>query len=823
MTKAGALPPIDTWDPQVHAWMYSAWSETSDDESDGRIGVPDLVRALWSAGDPWSRAYRHLFAGAGDPSTRPLNGVPDDIYYSANEQVIDLFHRAADLGDARVTPWALLCIIATLTSKSASRGALGARGIWTAPVLALRPGGKILLQRRLDEPRALELAGTRQLVAVLPDEEINSKSDQFATPYVDGHFHMLLGDSWVLREPTSNAPFWVLQGLVPDAWSTVTEALRETQRRVPGFLPWMPVQERLSEPSRVARLRAVLDALRPLQDVIMGSVSPRDEREPWDHPTAGVDTLFVALDHLTGLDASTTVAPIANDRAGAPDALGRNKLANTLASSLALRESTGALTVALLGPTGSGRSTLLRQIATAWTAGLPSASSDVHERCHDRLSHIHIDATLCGSDPRFAAWAAVMEGLGARRPTPPPCPTDEPNDLSDEPSVDILAQAVRMLLPGAGGTSHHPGAKRLGVAGTILGICGLAGLWALAPGPLALIPAVIAALGGTLAATAIGKGVVGPTFADDSVADFFEEDEPAQTAQRTLQHKRRAIANQVEHSPSDRVLVTIDDLDRCSPVRARHIVETVYELIIENPELTQHNPFVVAFCAQPELLATITPPGCPPQTLVQVPLWLEPLDRDSFELAVSAWTGAAFPRNTRRTRPKLVTNTNSTPTPAVPISVGLAEVGLVTAGDLAWFRAYFPLSPRSPRRLKALVNQFRLCRSLLPADGLASDALFWLILADQSPHLARTLAEHLRHTTNDEPVDSCLHTIALRSGSPASGWPRVQLALRHIAKDAMPTTAGLRATANTSLRWTHAGPAWAIDIDPTPRALRKAG
>lgn len=752
-SSAGVLPPVDTWHPQVWAWMHGAWLEAGGLDG-GPLGLAQLVRALWSAGDPWSRAYRDLFAGAPAPTRRLGLSLPEDeVFYSGEPDLVEVMEAASRLGAGRIHPWAILTLVAERTRGSAEAGRPGWEGVRRAPVDAVGEATTLRVHREASVEEVMDWAGGRQVVAMIVSDRVSSGAQRFATPYVEGHFHLLGDDRWVLREPASKAPFWVLEGVSPDAMETFAEVLVEVRRRVPGFIPWLPLKSTLS--AEVAdRLVQQLSPCRTLARVILTT-------EPGPRPDEAADPLVVALDRLTGGDEETRITPILADHPHREDLLGHTRLATGLVTSLRAPATELPVTLAILGPSGSGRTDLLRRLAEGWER---HDGRVLHLKAHEPLLHAVVDA-LAGPVP-------------PANPDPEPPPTPDPTPIH---------KALGIVLPGA--YSEAPaGARtlaRLGLGMICVGApCTLASLghW------LALAPASILGLGAICMATGVGRGLLQEP-----------EPQPIPAPAPPTPTVSERLASAPKQAP---LLLAIDELDRVPTEVAAARLQELAELL-QRPDLP---PIAVALGCDPQTLLAACPDTHPVRTLIDVPLWLPPIRYRQARTALAAWTGLSIPsRPAPPPKLRAVRGREDGPPPAVPIRVDADQTHEIGPADLAALMRVSDLIPPSPRAWKALVNRVRLCRPHLPVGVGAPSLLTWLAMAAADPDWAQRAHGALTE-------ESDVATVLL-----ATSPPELRPAIQDVPPLFWPDARALLDAAEPCLRWTFSGP-----YGPVPIAARSA-
>ncbi|MFK7927906.1 MAG: hypothetical protein AB8H79_06940 [Myxococcota bacterium] len=762
-SSAGVLPPVDTWHPQVRRWVHAAWEQAGGLEG-GSLSLANVVRALWAAGDPWSRAYRHLFAGAPAPATRPIVVMDDDVFYAGDADLVSLMEDASRLGAGRVHPWAMLGLIAERTARSAQPGNPGVDGVRSAPVEASGEGTVVRAQRGATAEHAMEWGGGRQVIAIVVDDRLSSDSERYATPYVQGQFHMLAGRDWVLREPGTESAFWVMEGVSPDAAASLPEALREARRRVPGFLPWLPLKAGIPA-ERAPHLDALLAPLRTLPRLLLttdAGARPGEEE---------ADTLIVALDAATGGSESAQTEPILADHPDETDALGHAELAAGLVGTLAHPQTPLPLHLAVLGPTGSGRSDLMARLHAQWLTHDPPQQDD--EDAHPPLRAVRVNAARLDGALEDVIRAALVEGTAA----PKKRETAFEDPLSDEATAAVPVrasmadQALALVLPGAHSEAPRS-AKAQARAGLISASLGAAGVLAAPPDWTAFVPALLLGVGGWLLARGIGSGVLG---------DIAEE-------APTPKAPPIRSAPTPTQLPCERLMVLVDDLDRASPAQARALLKAV-------SQLDRHDDLpdmVVIIACSSAVLHAACPPQAPATTLIQVPVWLTPMRARRTSRALAAWTGLPAPRVPSPPRLVAVTEVDdSKAADPVPIQVEADDPGELGPADLDALLAFERLVPPQPRAWKRVLNQARLLRphaAGTPANAIAA----WLSLAAACPDIVLPLRDRLHSgVAVVELLAELLPDDPRLVAVPTSAWP-----------DAAP----LADAADTVLRWTFVGP-----------------
>jgi len=784
---AGVMPPVDTWHPQVRRWVHAAWEQAGGLDG-GRLALAQLVKALWSAGDPWSRAYRHLFAGAPAPPSAPVLAVPDDeVFYAGEPDLVELMEEASRLGAGRIHPWAILGLVAERTQRSAQQGSPGLEGVQRAPVEAVGEGTLVRAHRGATPDDALDWASGRQIVAIIVDDRISSSSERYNTPYVEDHFHLLADDAWVLREPSSQAAFWVLEGVSPDAADSLPQALREVRRQVPGFVPWLPLRAGLRTDS-APRVEALLAPLRTLPRLLLttepGS-TPRDDE---------ADTLIVALDAATGgIEGSTTV-PVLGDHPGpVDDVLGHARLAASICSSLAHDHTQPPFVLAVLGPSGSGRTDLLGRIESHWRALVPPqegtppplhsaalSAPDLQAGVAVALADALSGTSTTGRSTMEHEFFGGSAPSGGDRQGNPDAGSTRPVPAAG--ALGVSRQAWSLLLPGAVSSAPR-GAVSTARAGLLLSALGGAGVLAAPPDWTAFVPAALLGAGLWLTARGLGAGLLHEPVPDVPVAPPVSTPRP--TTDAPPARIRRAL------SGCSRLLLTVDDLDRVPQPDAARILAELRRLL-DGAELP---PTVLVLGSTLHTLQHACPADHPVHTYVQVPLWTAPVRARTASKALAAWTGLPAPRVVGQA-PSL--RTVSGPGPVlpdpVPIHVEADDTGELGPSDLDALVQLEPLVPPSPRAWKRLVNQARWVRPHLPPGTSAAVVATWLVLAAADPawpaairgRLAsgQSLAQALR-----QPLDAA-HQPALER-IPDAAWPDEHALLR---------------AADDVLRWTFAGP-----------------
>ncbi len=797
--SAGVMPPVDTWHPQVRRWVHTAWEQAGGHEG-GRLALAQLVKALWAAGDPWSRAYRHLFAGAPAPTRAPTLALPDEeVFYAGEPDLVELMEEASRLGAGRIHPWAVLGLVAERTQRSAQQGSPGVHGVRVAPVEAVGEGTLVRVQRGLTVDEAMAWGGGRQVVAVIVDDRISSGAERYNTPYVEGHFHLLADDAWVLREPSNKAPFWVLEGVSPDAAGSLPDALRDVRRLVPGFVPWLPFRAGV-RPDAVARIESLLKPLRTLPRLLL-STDPGANLRPDE-----ADALVVALGAAAGGAEGSAVQPVLADRASDDDVLDHDALASSLAATLTHAHTALPFVVAIVGPSGSGRTDLLRRLEAHWRAieppeegaapGLRAVRVDARQAVAGLLAAI-ADAVDSSSPVAFSASEAdFFEGgdPGSESPGRRGGPVARP---AGPVTADPLREALGVLLPGAH-TDAAPSARSSARAGLLLCALGGAGVLAAPPDWTAFVPAALLGVGVWLAARGLGASV------------FTEEVAvaPVTPAAPALPVRPASAEDRVRAAlgSTRALLLVIDDLDRVPADRARQLLVELRGLL-DGDALP---PTAAAIGGSAATLHAACSTEHPLPTLVQVPLWLAPMRAKTASKALSAWTGLPAPRVAAPPPALRAVRGDGADLPeAVPIHVEAEDTGELGPADLEALIAFAPLMDPSPRAWKRLVNQARCLRPHLAPGTTAPTVAAWLVLAAADPELPARLRPRL--SSGAAVVDlvrqhACEEVVAALADVPADAWP---------------DPAALAAAADDVLRWTFVGP-YASETVVEGRKVRKS-
>lgn len=250
--------------------------------------------------------------------------------------------------------------------------------------------------------------------------------------------------------------------------------------------------------------------------------------------------------------------------------------------------------------------------------------------------------------------------------------------------------------------------------------------------------------------------------------------------------------------PFQRVVIMIDDLDRCPAEKVVHVLEAVHLLF-------DFRMFVVVLAVDTRWLeqslriryrkllgktATATPADYL-EKIIQIPLHLMPLRRDRVVQMLQGLTGtatgsadtgaagAAGATPTTRTGPAvevaaerdLLPRRSLTATVARPRPAGVPAHPLrTTAAEIDAMAAVAPLIGTTPRTVKRFVNTYRLLKAQEPdatsfasrRDGLGDHEVVALLLAlvTGHPDLAARLIDALSRAPDADTLDETVRTLA---------------------------------------------------------------
>src|SRR5579883_1569197 len=139
------------------------------------------------------------------------------------------------------------------------------------------------------------------------------------------------------------------------------------------------------------------------------NIAPRDvTKEPRSEPIP--PKIPAAVPQVSGLGKRNKI--FAADRPQGADALGRERILRPLAELAVHRDCETPLTIALLGPAGSGKSFALGKLLSE----IQSLSAGKGESFLPRLAIVRIDAASLEGEPAVALAAAVYDGLETEYP-----------------------------------------------------------------------------------------------------------------------------------------------------------------------------------------------------------------------------------------------------------------------------------------------------------------------------------------------------------------------------------------------------------------------
>jgi hypothetical protein len=248
----------------------------------------------------------------------------------------------------------------------------------------------------------------------------------------------------------------------------------------------------------------------------------------------------------------------------------------------------------------------------------------------------------------------------------------------------------------------------------------------------------------------------------------------------------RSAEGQQPGGPPNRIVLYIDDLDRCPPARVLEVLEAVHLLLafplfvvvvaVDTRWLTTALHEVLPILQQ-EAKPDVAAPSATDylEKIFQIPFWVEPLDDDGRHRLLR---GLLLPSvgGSDGARPQQTgTAVHAGEAQLVAADKMLAVHGpwldrdaqkfTITPAELAFVEALNPLMSGTPRQVKRFVNICKLLLAMSPplsgGDGLATErtaACFMAALHQAMPAFARYLA----NTTAESPEDATLETILSR-------------------------------------------------------------
>lgn len=277
--------------------------------------------------------------------------------------------------------------------------------------------------------------------------------------------------------------------------------------------------------------------------------------------------------------------------------------------------------------------------------------------------------------------------------------------------------------------------------------------------------------------------------------DRFEEIDKAVTAARTRRAARPTQTPPEGDPEFERVVVMIDDLDRCAPEKVVTVLEAVHLLF-------DFEMFVVVIAVDTRWLdqslriryrQLLGEAGAVPsdylEKIIQIPLHLTPLDEDMVRRMISGLTGTreagtkpppAPPRKPGGTGtdpnllagPALLRTATKLRPPRAPLP---AEVLQITQDEATTMSAVAPLVGSTPRTVKRYVNTYRLLKARArdpadfdePIDGIADHEIvaFLLAVVTGHPALAAVLLPALTAPPPGANLNTLLADLDIRDGT----------------------------------------------------------
>lgn len=290
--------------------------------------------------------------------------------------------------------------------------------------------------------------------------------------------------------------------------------------------------------------------------------------------------------------------------------------------------------------------------------------------------------------------------------------------------------------------------------------------------------------------------------------DRFEEIDAAVTAARRRRAEHPEQAPREGEPGFERVVVMIDDLDRCAPEKVVTVLEAVHLLF-------DFEMFVVVIAVDTRWLdqslriryrQLLGEAGAAPsdymEKIIQVPLHLSPLDEDMVRGMISGLTGAKETDAKPPPAPPVEPGAGAGPNPPVEPGAGTgpnppaapalqrtatqprppraplpAEVLRITQDEATTMSAVAPLVGTTPRTVKRYVNTYRLLKARArdpavfdePVDGIADHEIvaFLLAVVTGHPALAALLLPALAAPPPGANLDTLLTGLTLRDNTPA--------------------------------------------------------
>lgn len=273
--------------------------------------------------------------------------------------------------------------------------------------------------------------------------------------------------------------------------------------------------------------------------------------------------------------------------------------------------------------------------------------------------------------------------------------------------------------------------------------------------------------------------------------DRFEEIDAAVTAarRRRAEHPKQSPP---QHEPEfERVVVMIDDLDRCAPEKVVTVLEAVHLLF-------DFEMFVVVIAVDTRWLdqslriryrQLLGETGAAPsdylEKIIQVPLHLMPLDEDLVRGMISGLAGVSEVDASPLPEPVKPDSTHTNPDPPAapalqrrasqprpPKAPLPAEVLRITQEEATTMSAVAPLVGTTPRTVKRYVNTYRLLKARAqdpalfdePVGGIADHEIVAFLLAVVTGHPA--LAALLLPALASPPPGATLDTVLTGLAAP---------------------------------------------------------
>lgn len=425
-------------DETVRGWLSAAVRAAALKKREpGWIGFHELYEALLSARDPWAQAWKSAGANPkadadelleltpgewarilGLHGVEHLEGLHDgELLTDEDLKSLELrpsfetaLETAARVGDGTVVAWAfglklLLSELPALFRKDAA-----SRYFRATVEIRFGEGQVVELRRGIDEGWWHALGPETPAVVVAFMEDRHPLPSELTSTRPSTH---PVTFEWGSETFQDCPVLWMSPAITAEQ---VAEAWQEAP---PGLVPTTPwVCPMASEGFEAERLRAVLDGLRQVRNFHLLVDSPQQAEHQLKELRASSaslspDPFAVALAHLSSRGRAAEAHPAVSDRPRGEDQLDTTPIAQALAWTLALEDTSTPLCVGIFGSWGSGKSFLMRQIADQLVERDGRAPTGLQERFVDQVRVVTFNAwTYAKGD----LWSAILfEILSALR------------------------------------------------------------------------------------------------------------------------------------------------------------------------------------------------------------------------------------------------------------------------------------------------------------------------------------------------------------------------------------------------------------------------